>query len=55
MHGTGLFTWADGRKYDGGYILDKKAGLLIIIFFYLKYIKIYIIFYSFYIFFYISC
>jgi len=26
MHGTGLFTWPDGRQYDGEYLDDKKAG-----------------------------
>ena len=26
MHGTGTFTWADGRKYTGGYEDDKKHG-----------------------------
>ena len=26
MHGRGLFTWADGRTYDGEYYDDKKQG-----------------------------
>lgn len=26
MHGRGLFTWADGRSYDGEYFEDKKQG-----------------------------
>ena len=26
MHGYGLFTWADGRKYEGQYFDDKKEG-----------------------------
>jgi len=26
MHGKGLFTWKDGRMYDGEYIADKKEG-----------------------------
>ena len=26
MHGAGIFTWADGRKYDGEYFDDKKQG-----------------------------
>jgi hypothetical protein len=26
MHGQGVFTWADGRKYEGEYIDDKKQG-----------------------------
>ena len=26
MDGTGVFTWSDGRKYDGEYIDDKKEG-----------------------------
>ena len=23
MHGKGIFTWKDGRKYDGEYVDDK--------------------------------
>ena len=26
MHGKGLFTWKDGRIYDGEYNMDKKEG-----------------------------
>lgn len=26
MDGKGLFTWADGRKYIGEYVDDKKQG-----------------------------
>jgi len=26
MHGIGVFTWEDGRKYDGEYSDDKKHG-----------------------------
>jgi len=26
MNGKGIFTWADGRKYDGQYVKDKKEG-----------------------------
>ena len=26
MHGRGLYTWPDGRKYEGQYIEDKKEG-----------------------------
>lgn len=26
MHGSGEFTWKDGRKYVGEYIDDKKEG-----------------------------
>ena len=26
MHGKGIITWADGRKYEGGYFNDKKHG-----------------------------
>ena len=26
MHGQGIFTWADGRKYIGMYQNDKKHG-----------------------------
>ena len=26
MHGLGIFTWPDGRKYEGQYINGKKEG-----------------------------
>lgn len=26
MHGTGVYTWQDGRRYDGEYSLNKKHG-----------------------------
>ena len=26
MHGKGVFTWLDGRKYEGEYECDKKHG-----------------------------
>ena len=26
MEGTGVFTWPDGRKYEGDYVDDKKEG-----------------------------
>lgn len=26
MHGKGVYTWKDGRKYDGDYKHDKKDG-----------------------------
>lgn len=26
MHGRGIYTWKDGRKYDGEYQHDKKHG-----------------------------
>lgn len=26
MHGAGLFTWQDGKKFKGKYIQDKKDG-----------------------------
>jgi hypothetical protein len=26
MSGQGVFTWADGRKYVGEYLKDKKHG-----------------------------
>lgn len=26
MHGKGVYTWKDGRKYDGDYQFDKKHG-----------------------------
>jgi hypothetical protein len=25
-HGKGLYTWKDGRSYDGEYLNDKKHG-----------------------------
>ena len=43
MDGRGIYTWPDGRKYDGSYVKDKKQGYGV----YLwpdgrsKYIKIY--------------
>jgi hypothetical protein len=26
MHGTGVFTWSDGRSYEGQYFNDVKEG-----------------------------
>jgi hypothetical protein len=26
MHGKGVYTWKDGRKYEGEYKLDRKDG-----------------------------
>ena len=26
MHGTGTFSWPDGRAYVGGFAKDKKEG-----------------------------
>jgi len=26
MDGKGIFSWPDGRKYEGGYVNDKKEG-----------------------------
>ena len=26
MEGSGIYTWPDGRKYEGEYINDKKEG-----------------------------
>ena len=26
MHGYGVFTWPDGRKYEGEYVNDHKVG-----------------------------
>ena len=26
MHGKGIFTWPDGRRYEGNYKDDKKSG-----------------------------
>ena len=30
MNGKGLFTWPDGRKYEGNFKNDKKDGYGII-------------------------
>ena len=27
MNGEGVFEWADGRQYFGGYVNDKKQGV----------------------------
>ena len=27
MHGKGIYSWPDGRKYDGDYKEDKKHGI----------------------------
>ena len=26
MHGEGVYTWQDGRKYEGSYAQNKKNG-----------------------------
>lgn len=26
MHGKGIYTWIDGRRYEGEYYNDKKHG-----------------------------
>ena len=26
MNGYGIYTWKDGRKYEGEYAMDKKQG-----------------------------
>jgi len=26
MHGKGIFSWPDGRVYEGDYVDDKKQG-----------------------------
>ncbi|MFN9901019.1 MAG: membrane-binding protein, partial [bacterium] len=26
MHGQGVFSWPDGRRYEGEYLQDKKHG-----------------------------
>ena len=26
MHGVGIYTWPDGRKYNGRYEYDQKNG-----------------------------
>ena len=27
MHGFGIYTWLDGRKYEGEYHMNKKHGM----------------------------
>ena len=27
MHGFGIYSWPDGRKYEGNYVDDKKMAL----------------------------
>lgn len=39
MHGKGIFTWKDGKKYEGDYFEDKKHGFGAFIWVY-KFIKI---------------
>jgi hypothetical protein len=26
MHGFGVYTWKDGRRYEGFYVMNKKHG-----------------------------
>ena len=26
MNGFGIFIWPDGKKYEGGFVNDKKEG-----------------------------
>ena len=26
MHGKGVFTWTDGRRYEGDFVKDKREG-----------------------------
>ena len=26
MHGSGIYTWPDGRRYEGDYAFDRKHG-----------------------------
>ena len=26
MHGYGVYTWADGRQYEGNFVNDLKEG-----------------------------
>jgi hypothetical protein len=26
MHGRGVYSWKDGRRYEGQYLKDKKHG-----------------------------
>lgn len=26
MHGRGIYTWKDGRRYEGEYLNDRKHG-----------------------------
>ncbi len=37
MHGYGIYRWADGRKYEGEYVEDKKEVIKPYIF-YISYI-----------------
>lgn len=30
MHGKGIYTWKDGRRYEGEYLNDKKHVKIII-------------------------
>lgn len=43
MHGKGIYTWKDGRRYEGEYLNDKKHVKIIIkwknYIFYNKYIN----------------
>ena len=32
MHGKGIFTWDNGKKYEGDYVDDKKEGHGVMIF-----------------------
>ena len=34
MHGKGVYTWKDGRRYEGDYLNDKKHGLGVYIWLY---------------------
>ena len=36
MHGKGIYTWKDGRKYEGEYYNDKKNVIFKNIFFLLR-------------------
>ena len=38
MHGKGIITWADGRKYEGEYKNDKKHGYGVFTWFFLQFL-----------------
>ena len=27
MHGYGVYTWPDGRQYEGQYVMNKRHGV----------------------------
>jgi hypothetical protein len=52
MHGKGIYTWKDGRKYEGEYFNDKKnvfKNFLFILFLFLFFFN-YVLFLFFFVF-----